>query len=203
MLFALKNRVWTALLALVVLVALACWLRGALGLHWNLEFTPNLVTEGLVAAAVLAASDGGIHGLLLWTFGDGYFARYRMLANYFAPQRLPAILAGGLLAGGEELLFRGVLLESLWEYAGLSAGAAVLLAALAFAVAHGLPYRWFAAFFPWTVWEGTLLGGVYVLSGSLSLVVVLHVLHDIAGFTLFARQRHAEKSGPPVGEPWG
>jgi len=149
--------------------------------------------DGLLAAGVLIASDGGLHGLLSLTFGDWYRTRFRAFADYFAPQGFAAMLAGGLLAGGEELLFRGVLLEGLRERTGLSSWAAVLLTAFVFGMAHWLPYRWFRPFIVWTVWEGTVLGSIYVLSGSLLLVVVLHVLHDVAGFGLFAWQRQRRK----------
>ena len=99
------------------------------------------------------------------------------------------MVAGGLLAGGEELLFRGVMLQALQTFAGLAAPWAVLVVALVFGLAHLIPQRLLWPFAVWAVWEGVLLGGVFVLSGSLAVVVVLHVVHDILGFAIFAHQR--------------
>jgi membrane protease YdiL (CAAX protease family) len=71
------------------------------------------------------------------------------------------------------------------------------VAAVVFGLCHAIPDRRLLPFTLWAVWEGALLGGVYVLSGSLLVVVVLHILHDIAGFSVFAyqRRRWANESG--------
>src|SRR5262249_33968407 len=158
------------LLLLVLFIAVAIYLRDVFGLTWRYDLAP---IDLLLAAIVMAASDVLLHGLLAWTAGATYLSRFRALVEYFRPQHAPAIVAGGLLAGGEELLFRGVLLEGLMSLAGLSAPVAIGIAALVFGLLHAIPSRTLLPFGLWAIWEGTLLGGVYVLSGSLIVVVVL------------------------------
>jgi len=189
MLFAIKNRLVPTLLLLVLFVALAFGLRDWLGLDWRLGWHARLLIDLLLGALVLGGSDAGGHLLLALTLGDAYWSRYRALVNFFRPQHLPQIIAGGLLAGGEELIFRGVLLEGLRSLAGMPSLPAVGLTALVFGLCHTIPKRLLWPFTFWAIWEGALLGGIYVVSGSLLVVVVLHVLHDIAGFSVFALQR--------------
>src|SRR5262249_14274177 len=156
--------------------------RAALGLKWNWELRSELVTALLLAGLAMAASDGCLHALLLLVLGESYRRCYRALAEFFRPQRVPQIIAGGLLAGGEELVFRGVLLEWLGTGAGLPASMAIGTAAVVFGLMHLIPRQRLWPFALWAVWEGALLGTVYVLSGSLLVTVVLHTLHDIGGF---------------------
>jgi len=189
MLFAVKNRFWPSLVLLMAATLGALCARQVLGLAGGWQWQPRFLSDLLLGMVVLAASDAGLHGLFLGTLKERYRSRYRALAEYFRPQGVPAIIAGGLLAGGEELVFRGVLLEGLRALAGLSAAAAVGWSALLFGLLHVLPQRHMWPFALWAAWEGALLGGVYVLSGSLAVVIVLHVLHDIAGFSVFAYQR--------------
>ena len=129
----------------------------------------------LLGSLALAACEGGRPGIV----GEAASAE---------------IISGGLLAGGEELIFRGVLLEGLRSLAGLSSPAAIAVAALAFGLCHLLPNRQLYPFAFWAVWEGALLGGIYVLSGSLLVAMVVHILHDIGGFMLFAWQRRRWQS---------
>lgn len=186
MLFAVKRYLGPTLGLLVVFVVAAPVAKEALGLAWRWECPPS---DLLLGAAALVASDGLLHGGFTLLFGGAYARRYRALVEFFRPQRVPQIVAGGLLAGGEELIFRGVLLEGLRARAGVPDAVAVAAAALAFGLAHAVPSRALLPFALWAVWEGTLLGAVYVLSGSLGAAVVLHVLHDVVGFGLFAVQR--------------
>lgn len=189
MLFAVKNRLLPTVLLLAVLVAGANWARGVLGLVWRLELRPGLLGELLLGAGALALSDGLMHTLLRLTLGERYRSRYRALVQYFRPQGGAEIIAAGLLAGGEELAFRGVLLGSLLSLAGLAPAAAVALTALAFGLLHTLPSQQLLPFGVWAVWEGALLSGLYVWSGSLAVCIAVHVLHDLVGFSLFAYQR--------------
>jgi membrane protease YdiL (CAAX protease family) len=196
MLFAIKNRLLPTLLLLVVFAAGSLAARAALGLEWNFQVQSGCVTDLLLGGLVMGASDGILHGLLLLGLGQRYGRCFRALVEFFRPQRVPQIVAGGLLAGGEELVFRGTLLEWLRTGGGLAPAAAVALTALVFGLLHLIPRRRLWPFAFWAVWEGTLLGGVYVWSGSLLVVVVLHILHDIGGFSLFAveRQFHGANS---------
>jgi membrane protease YdiL (CAAX protease family) len=189
MLNATKRHLRTALPTLLVLVAAAWGLQAALGLKRPWALAPSQWRDLGLAILVVAASDAVLHLSFRALFGKPYMARYRAFVEFFRTQRAAEIVAGGLQAGGEELLFRGVLLQWLQTTAQWPAPAAVLAAAIAFGAAHAIPRRPFLPFNFWAVWEGVLLGGVYVLSGSLAVVVILHVLHDIVGFSLFAYQR--------------
>ena len=53
-----------------------------------------------------------------------------------------------------------------------------------FGLSHLLREPKLAPFAIWAVWEGLLLGVIYVWSGSLLLVMIVHAIHDIAGFSL-------------------
>jgi len=186
MLFGIKNHFWATLALLGICVFTGLRLETVLGLPWSWDFLPR---DLLIGAAALIATDAGLHGLLALILGDRYWACYFALVDYFRPQRAPQIITGGLLAGGEELLFRGVLLEGLRSIAGWPAAAAVVVSAVVFGLLHLIPRRLLWPFALWAVWEGALLGIIYVWSGSLLAVLVLHVLHDIGGFTFFAYQR--------------
>jgi membrane protease YdiL (CAAX protease family) len=193
MLFAVKNHLLPTLLILAVCVIAALSLRDLLGLSWQYDFQPILLRDLLLAGLAMASSDALLHGVCWWLLGNGYRERYRTLVEYFRPQHVPEIIAGGLLAGGEELLFRGVLLEGLRANAGLPPAAAILLTSLAFGLLHALPNRQLLPFTLWAIWEGAVLGTVYVVTGSLLVVAVLHILHDVGGFSLFAYQRRQSR----------
>jgi membrane protease YdiL (CAAX protease family) len=187
MLFAVKNHVAASLLLLLVLVVGAWPGHDLLGIDWRWELGSSEAGQLAAAVGLIALSDGGGHGLLALIFGQSYLARYRALVEFFAPQGLAARLAGSLLAGGEELIFRGLLLEGL--QASLGWAAALALSSLAFGLCHLLPRRDLWPFAVWAVWEGVLLGAAYLWTGSLAVSVCLHVLHDLAGFSAFAWQR--------------
>jgi membrane protease YdiL (CAAX protease family) len=189
MLFAVKNRLVPTLAVLAVFVAGALAARQALGLDWRLEVGSEQLRDLLLGTGALAVSDGGLHGLFVVLLGGWYLPRYRALVEFFRRQGPAEIAAAGLLAAGEELVFRGVLLEGLRSRAGWPAAAAVAVSALVFGLLHAIPRRALWPFTFWAVWEGVLLGAVYVLGGSLSVNMALHFLHDVFGFSLFAYQR--------------
>src|SRR5207253_1313513 len=93
---------------------------------------PGLGEQVLLGLAALLAADGLLHGTLQLALGDRYQARYQALVAYFRPQGPLEIAAGGLLAGSEELIFRGVLLQGLMSRAGLAPVPAIAISALAF-----------------------------------------------------------------------
>jgi membrane protease YdiL (CAAX protease family) len=188
-LFAVKNRLGPTLLTTALLVAAALALRAAFDLTWRLEPRTELLLPALLAMAAIGASDGLLFGLLRLALGKAYGSRYRALVEFFRPQSAAVVLAAGVLAAAEELLFRGVLLEGLRARAGLPPAAAVVAAAVPFGLCHLIP-RWpLVLFAVWAVWEGLLLGGAYVLTDSLLVGCVLHALHDVVGFSVFAYQR--------------
>ena len=48
------------------------------------------------------------------------------------------------------------------------------------------PLHWFAVM---ATWEGIVFGVIYLATGSLALLVVLHAIHDAAGFAFFGLER--------------
>jgi membrane protease YdiL (CAAX protease family) len=189
MLFAVKNYFVPTLLLLALFVAAGIAAKEALGLTWRFDIYAR---DLLIGGTAMALSDAAIHFLLVWRGGARYQASYRAMVEYFRPQGTKEIIAGSLLAGGEEVIFRGVMIETLISLAALPPTAAVLTVAAVFGLLHLLPRRLLAPFFPWAICEGALLGGIYFMSGSILVVIILHILHDLAGFCLFAYQRRTE-----------
>lgn len=195
MLFAVKRKaVWALPLALL-LASVSLAARDGFNLSWSLAATPGAALQVALAVGVIGASDGLIHGLL-WVAAPGWYGQgYRRLVAYFSPQGAPEIAAGGLLAGAEELLFRGVLLQAALERLGWTPAAAIAGTAVVFMLCHVLLQRTLLPFAIWALWEGILLGLIYVVSGSLLVVLLTHGLHDVGGFSLFALQRRRRAPG--------
>lgn len=187
MLFSIKNQLLPTLLLWMGFVGGALLLRPVLGLVWPLEW--EWANMGLVLAGLLgvATSDGVLNLVLSKWLGERYLSRYRALAFHFAPQGTAQFLAGGLLATGEELLFRGIVFG--WVAARWGVPAGLIVTALLFGIAHLIPEKQLAVFAIWATWEGFLLTLVYFLSGSLWVSIIVHGLHDAFGFALFAYQR--------------
>ena len=189
MLFSIKNHLLPTLLLWMAFVAIAILAQSLLNLSWEMAIQPEIILQIFIGLAAVVASDGILHGLLWATLRAKYMRYYQALVQFFAPQGPATILAGGLLASAEEMVFRGVVLEWIAQGLGWGNPAGILIAALLFALAHLIPTRTLAPFTIWAFWEGVLLGLVYVISGSLIVVMLVHALHDIGGFTLFAFQR--------------
>ncbi len=120
-----------ALLALAAYVAYA-----ALDLVWRPPASGwHLVEDGLFGLAVILASDASLHTLFSSIAPGRYPPAFLALAEVFAGQTPWDWLAGGVTAGAEELLFRGVLVAGGIQFVGLSPIAAAALAALAFGLA--------------------------------------------------------------------
>jgi membrane protease YdiL (CAAX protease family) len=183
--------------ALWVVLAGAAWAaKELLGLSWRLTVSPVVALQAALGFGALVLCDGLVHGALLLLFGDRYRARWLALAEFFRPQGAWEIAAGGLLAGGgEELFFRGVLLQGLMSRAELGPVAAIGLSALLFGALHTVRDRRVAPFALWAVLQGVLLGSLYVASGSLAATMLVHAAHDVTGFCLFALARRREKGG--------
>jgi membrane protease YdiL (CAAX protease family) len=189
MLFAIKNRFLPTLLLALLLSAAASLARGALGIAWRLDPLPTVPLEAALGLGAILMSDGLLQGALLLAFRERYRRRYEGLVAYFRGQRAREILASGVLAGSEELFFRGVILAGLMQRAGWSAPAATAAAALAFGALHVLRDPELALFGVWAVWEGVLLGLLYLTTGSLLVVLLAHAAHDSLAFALMAWQR--------------
>src|SRR5207245_6591815 len=88
-------------------------IRPSLSLPWHLTPQPALARHVALALSVILASDGLLQVTFSLLFRDRYQSRYQALADYFRRQGPLEITGAGLLAGGEELFFRGVLLDGL------------------------------------------------------------------------------------------
>jgi membrane protease YdiL (CAAX protease family) len=196
MLFSIKNRLLPTLGLFVLLVAGCLLARAALHLAWRITPYPRFARDAAIGLGVVLASDALVHGALTLLRGNRYRASYRALAAYFRPQGPWEIGAGSLLAGGEELFFRGVLLQGLMIRVGLGPSVSLLISALVFGALHRLPEARLAPFTLWAIWEGVVLGSVYLAFGSLLVSVVVHAAHDLIGFTLFTRERQCKRTLP-------
>src|SRR5712692_2755177 len=127
MLFSIKNRLAPTLLLLVGLAAGCFLIRDALGLPWRLAPEPGLARHVALGLGAILASDWLLQSALILLFRGRYLSRYQALADYFRPQGPLEIAGAGLLAGGEELFFRGVMLAGLMNRAALGPIAALAL----------------------------------------------------------------------------
>lgn len=192
MLFSIKNRLVPTLGLLLAAVIVCAAMRSALHLHWRLAPYSGMFRDAALGLALVLVSDAVVQGALTLIFGDRYRRRYRALAEFFGPQGPREIGGGALLAAGEELFFRGVLLEGIAHRAGLGAGAGLVVSALAFGALHRLRDPRLAPFALWAVWEGVVLGSLYLVFGSLMVSMMVHAAHDGMGFSLFAWERRAK-----------
>lgn len=211
MLFAVKRQVGPALGALLALLAAALGGGAALGLDGP-RWSAAVPGQAAAALGVLLASDAVLQGALWLGLVPPGRARYRegfaALAAYFRGQGPAAMAAGALLAAGEELFFRGLLVRGLIDRGGLPPAPAVAAAALLFGAAHRLPDRRLRGFALWAVWEGALLGTLYLYTGSLAAVALAHALHDLGGFAALALFRRLSphrpgRAAPPSGKAHG
>lgn len=189
MLFVVKLRWWTALIAAGTIALAAITLRAGFGMPWKTGVDGATLVAAAIGLAAILASDGIIHGALWFGIGEPYRRRYVRLVQYFAPQRAAEIVASGPAAAAEEFLFRGILVGALIEVAGAPPWLAVAAGAVAFALAHWLPKRGLGLFAVWAAWEGAMLGAIYLSTDSLIATALAHGLHDVAGFAGFAFQR--------------
>lgn len=193
MLFAIKRRWFPSVLLLVAFLVVGTAARRALGLPLEWPIRGESLAAGAAGFGALAFSDVLGHAILSFVGRDRYRARVQALVEYFRPQGPLEILCGGLLAAGEEVIFRGVLLEGLRHGAGAGVAVATTAAAVAFGLAHWLPDRRLAPFAVSAAWQGALLGCLYVVSGSLAAAMLAHAAHDAAGFAFFAWRRRPGK----------
>jgi membrane protease YdiL (CAAX protease family) len=198
LLFLIKNRLGPTLLLLLAMDAVALSLRAILSLHWRLALYSGLALHLVMGFGAILASDGVIHGTLLLLLGDRYRCRYARLAACFRGQGPLEIVGAGLLAGGgEELFFRGLLLEALRSRAGASPAVSVGISALVFGALHLLPDPRLAPFALWAAVQGAILGCLYITTGSLLVPMLVHGMHDVLGFVMFAWQRRLDGRADP------
>ena len=189
MLFYVKNKAVLSLAAALVTAFVSLLLKHFLGLTWNLHIGGVTIEYFFLCLGLILASDLILSILLLVIFHTAFVRLWMEMAGYFSPQRLHDVLAGGLLAAGEEMLFRGVLLQYMVQTLGWYSYYAVAISAAAFALFHVIWKKRLALFSVWAFWEGVMLGVIYIYTDSLPVVMAVHAAHDVAGFTLFSLQR--------------
>ncbi|QSP96514.1 CPBP family intramembrane metalloprotease [Marinobacter salinisoli] len=118
-------------------------------------------------------------------FPDDLERQMRALRAFALGLGAPTLLALCILAGvGEELLFRAALQG--WLAGELGLYPAVGLASVLFGLAHYVSFSYFLV----ATGLGLLLGSVYVVSGSLSLVMVWHAVYDMIALFCLLRFPH-------------
>ena len=114
-----------------------------------------------------------------------FYSDYRHLMPHSRAE-LPLAYGVASLGGfGEEIAFRGFLIWYLSALAGPIV--AIPASSLIFGLAHGYQGKLGIAF---ATIAGLILAGVYLLSASLLLVVLMHATYNIASFTVGYRVLH-------------
>ena len=189
MLFTVKTNFLLSVIATLVFAGAALAAKYALGLEWHSPGAVDFIPGFAAGFAAILASDIVLVLLLIVIFRNEFIKTYMQMADYFTGQRAPEILAGGLLAAGEEMVFRGVVLQGMVQVLGTGPASAVLVSSILFGLFHVIARRRLALFSMWAVWEGTVLGAVYLYTGSLLTTAAVHAAHDVFGFTVFALNR--------------
>jgi hypothetical protein len=160
----------------LLILALAAFQAGGLGI-FGLDTTHVLsgLKKGLLWSAAFGAA-AGLAGLLLIVSGRQPLAMIRSSLPGEASQRVLFFLVGGIVApAAEEFVFRGLVFGYLRRW---SLPAAVLISTALFAAFH-LPT------IPVTQVAGGLVFAIaYHTSQSLMTPIVIHVLGNLAIFTL-------------------
>jgi membrane protease YdiL (CAAX protease family) len=189
MLFNAKKNFLLSVILALALAGVSLASKHALGLEWQSPGAAGFIPGFAAGLAAILASDLILVLLLLALFRGAFIKTYMEMADYFTGQRAPEILAGGLLAAGEETIFRGVVLQGMVQVLSSGPAAAVLVSSILFGLFHIITRRRLALFSIWAVWEGAVLGVVYLYTGSLLVTAAVHAAHDALGFTVFALNR--------------
>ena len=189
MLFNVKRNFLLSVILALALAGAALALKHALGLEWQPPGAAGFIPGFAAGLAAILASDLILVLLLLALFRGEFIKTYMRMADYFSGQRATEILAGGFLAAGEETIFRGVILQGIVQVLSTGPVPAVLVSSVLFGLSHVIARKRLALFSIWAVWEGAVLGAVYLYTGSLLVTAAVHAAHDVLGFTAFAVQR--------------
>jgi membrane protease YdiL (CAAX protease family) len=189
MLFTVKKNFLLSVVIALIFAGAALAAKYTLGLEWQSPVAVDFIPGFASGFAAILASDIVLVLLLTVIFRNEFIKTYMQMAEYFTGQRASEILAGGLLAAGEEMLFRGVVLQGMVQVLGAGPVSAVLVSSVLFGLFHVIARRRLALFSIWAVWEGAVLGAVYLYTGSLLVAAAVHAAHDVFGFALFALNR--------------
>lgn len=170
-------------------LALAAWLLGrvfdappASSLRWNAEEAWAGVAATLPMLAAFVA-------VICWPVGP--LARIKQVSDelirpLFARCSVAELALVSAAAGfGEELLFRGLLQTVLEDRFGWVAG--LCLASVVFGLLHFIT----ASYAVYAALMGGYLGGVWLFSGNLLVVMVAHALYDFLALVYLVRRRPA------------
>lgn len=189
MLFNAKKNFLLSVVLALALAGAALAVKHVLGLEWQSPGASGFIPGFALGLAAILASDLVLGLLLLALFRSAFIETYMEMAGYFTGQRAPEILAGGLLAAAEETVFRGVVLQGMVQLMGSGRVSAVLVSSILFGLFHVIARKRLALFSIWAVWEGAVLGALYLYTGSLLVTAAAHAAHDALGFTVFALNR--------------
>ncbi|MEB3231733.1 MAG: CPBP family glutamic-type intramembrane protease [Leptolyngbyaceae bacterium] len=174
-----------AITAIVLLVISRLWLYLAASTFLPLGWHPKLVATGILLGLAIT----GVSGLVY-----RWWPAYQVSADLYLAMVLPSLVWPdliwlGLLPGlSEELLFRGVMLPSF----GLN-WFGVLLSSGIFGVMHfsGIQ-QW-----PYILWAsiiGVVLGGSVVLTHSLVVPIIAHIVTNLLSSCLWKWQQPSAQS---------
>lgn len=163
----------------------------SLGSFGLLEWVGDLGVSGaaagvwavLLGGAVLAIRAGAARAWL-----ERVYSRYEKLMPATRRELAASWVTSAVAGSGEEIVYRGFLLWYFTVFAG--ALAALAATSLLFGVAHGYQSRFGVVF---ATLAGAALGGAYLASGSLLLVMWMHATYNMASFAtgriVLARRR--------------
>ena len=170
---------------LAAMLLVAGWLAGIPTASLGIEWSPELLAVGVAAGLAFAAGNEA----LMRAFDAVGLGYDDSLRDALTPTTLPGWLlllfvALPVVAGFEELLFRGVLVGAFSAGFGLSPWILAVASSVVFGAAH-TAQGWVGVFV--TTLLGLVLAAVYVSTGSLLVVFVAHYVVNAVEFTVHAR----------------
>lgn len=165
------------LIQMLPTVAFVIWLRRRAGRDNGIHFGANEINIPIVlwGVVVLIASGVVLEPLLNLFPSDGYESVTNSI-GLGGWAVLSTVLAAPVL---EEVLFRGLIFESCKERFG--DGVAILTSSLLFAIVHVVPIQMVNAFV-----VGLILGYIYLKTGSLLSVIILHAINNAIAYITLA-----------------
>lgn len=185
MIFRIKLRWWSSILAAVIMSGVAWLFGGAQQPAGRLGSVEMALGVGALAGLGCMLANFVLDRILRFVYGVRYVRAFETFALDVIGRMTPIdALAAGLMAGvGEEPLFRGVLLPLCGRPI-----VGIVVAGIVFGLAHYLRREYFG-FLIWGMGEGFVFGTLYVVTGSILVPSVAHGLFDTVGFLYFERLR--------------
>ena len=144
-------------------------------LHLNLK----ILVVGILAGILLALAGYGFYKYTKKTnkFSATVELFEKMLAPTFKNLKALDIISLSLISGFcEEIFFRGLILPVF----------GIVIASIAFGLLH-LPGKRFWVYAAWATLSGFLLGWLFILSNSLWLPIIAHVVNNIVGMFMLKK----------------